>query len=157
MNHFLSDAGLPTADAFANQLGITGIPNLTSNEIYNEDYDDDDHDEEAIGADVGEDMEEDLEPEAYEPSVGIKSEHQTPLVSKDSLHPEDKQRKTRIVKRMVERPKTVYERFPTFRPGKVLDFSELFKGFTVRKSRISKRPFNGTQSDSVSLMIPIFS
>ena len=41
MNHFLSDAGLPTADAFANQLGITGIPNLTSNEIYNEDYDDD--------------------------------------------------------------------------------------------------------------------
>jgi hypothetical protein len=55
-------------------------------------------------------------------------------------------RRVRVVKRLVERPKSVYERFPAFEKDKVLDFSELFKGFTVRKSRLSKRPFHSTFS-----------
>ena len=52
-------------------------------------------------------------------------------------------KRKRIVRRRVERPKTVYERFPTFERDKVLDFTELFKGYTVPKSRISKRYFTG--------------
>ena len=50
-----------------------------------------------------------------------------------------KQRRVRIVRRLVERPKTVYERFPSFEKAKVLDFTELFQGFAVKKSRVVKR------------------
>lgn len=41
-----------------------------------------------------------------------------------------KQKRIRVVKRLVERPK-----------DKTLDFSELFKGYTVHKSRLAKRPY----------------
>ncbi len=51
-----------------------------------------------------------------------------------------KQRRVRVVRRLVERPKTVYERFPSFEKNKVLDFTELFQGFAVKKSRVVKRP-----------------
>ncbi len=51
-----------------------------------------------------------------------------------------KQRRVRVVRRLVERPKTVYERFPSFEKNKVLDFTELFQGFAIKKSRIVKRP-----------------
>lgn len=51
-----------------------------------------------------------------------------------------KQRRMRVVRRLVERPKTVYERFPSFEKNKVLDFTELFQGFAVKKSRVVKRP-----------------
>ena len=51
-----------------------------------------------------------------------------------------RERRKKVVKRVVERPKTVYERFPTFEKDRVLDFTELFKGYTVHKSRLSKRP-----------------
>ena len=64
-------------------------------------------------------------------------------------------RKTRIVKKLVERPKTVYERFPTFSRDKILDFSELFKGFAVKKSRITKKPFNGMSPCSLATLIYI--
>ena len=52
------------------------------------------------------------------------------------------QKPRRVVRRLVERPKTVYERFPTFEKDKVLNFTELFKGYTVPRSRIVKRPFH---------------
>ena len=51
-----------------------------------------------------------------------------------------RERRKKVIKRVVERPKTVYERFPTFEKDRVLDFTELFKGYTVHKSRLSKRP-----------------
>jgi hypothetical protein len=50
-----------------------------------------------------------------------------------------KQRRVRVIRRLVERPKTVYERFPSFEKNKVLDFTELFQGFAVKKSRVVKR------------------
>lgn len=53
-----------------------------------------------------------------------------------------KQKRVRVVKRLVERPKTVYERFPAFEKDKVLDFSELFKGYTGKKTRLVKKPFH---------------
>jgi transcription initiation factor TFIID subunit 1, fungi type len=51
-----------------------------------------------------------------------------------------KQRRVRVIRRLVERPKTVYERFPSFEKNKVLDFTELFRGFAVNKSRVVRRP-----------------
>ncbi|KAF8140452.1 TAF1 transcription initiation factor TFIID subunit TAF1 [Boletus edulis] len=50
-----------------------------------------------------------------------------------------KEKRVRIVKRLIERPRTVYERFPGFEKDRVLDFSDLFKGYTAKKSRITKR------------------
>jgi transcription initiation factor TFIID subunit 1, fungi type len=50
--------------------------------------------------------------------------------------------RVRVVKRLIERPKTVYERFPAFEKDKVLNFSELFKGYTGKKSRLGKKPFH---------------
>lgn len=63
-------------------------------------------------------------------------------MKKEALSPTApfKQRRVRVVRRLVERPKTVYERFPSFEKNKVLDFTELFQGFAVKKSRVVKRP-----------------
>jgi hypothetical protein len=86
-----------------------------------------------------------LEQEGFHRS-DVKMEEQSP----DRVR--QKQRRTRVVKRLVERPKTVYERFPAFERDKVLDFSELFKGYTVRKSRLSKKPFH---SECISCPTPL--
>ncbi|KAF8922160.1 hypothetical protein CPB85DRAFT_1266178 [Mucidula mucida] len=66
------------------------------------------------------------------------------IVKTESHSPKmkQKQRRVRVVRRMVPRPRSVYERFPAFEKDKILDFSELFKGVTVTKSRLGKRPFH---------------
>ncbi|KIK70768.1 hypothetical protein GYMLUDRAFT_32818 [Collybiopsis luxurians FD-317 M1] len=119
------------ADSLNNQLGISGIPALSSNQIYNDNYDDED----AVGLDQGDDWEDQIDAEmAQEGDETVKMEVESPALKQ-------KQKRTRTVKRLVERPKSVYERFPAFEKDKVLDFSELFKGYTVRKSRLGKRQF----------------
>ncbi|KAJ3895525.1 TAF1 transcription initiation factor TFIID subunit TAF1 [Lentinula edodes] len=120
-----------TTDSLNNQLGISGIPALSSKQIYNENYDDED----AVGLDQGDDWEAQIDLEmAQEGDDAVKMEVNSPTLRQ-------KQKRTRIVKRLIERPKTVYERFPAFEKDKVLDFSELFKGYTARKSRVGKRQF----------------
>jgi len=57
--------------------------------------------------------------------------------------PARKEKRTKIIRRLVERPKTVYERFAAFEQGKILNFTELFRGKVTRKSRIGKRPLQG--------------
>lgn len=135
INHVLGDLALPVGDGLSNQLGISGIPALNSTQIYNEKWDDD-----AVGPEQGEDWEDEIDREMREEDESdgmyIKQEVHSPGVRQ-------KQRRTRVVKRLVERPKSVYERFPAFEKDKVLDFSELFKGYAVRKSRLSKRPYQG--------------
>jgi hypothetical protein len=120
-------------------LGISGIPALNSTQIYSEKWDEDD----AVGPEQGEDWEDEIDREMREEDESdgtfIKQEVHSPGVRQ-------KQRRTRVVKRLVERPKSVYERFPAFEKDKILDFSELFKGYAVRKSRLLKRPYQG-QSD----------
>jgi hypothetical protein len=65
-------------------------------------------------------------------------------MEEDSMYGSERApKRVKVIKRLVERPKSVYERFPTFEKDKVLDFTELFKGYTVSKSRVSKRPFHG--------------
>ena len=135
LDQILTGLSLPAGAALSNQLGISGIPALNSNQIYNDRWDDDG----TVGHGQGEDWEaevdRELEQEGFDRS-SVKMEEQSP----DRLR--QKQKRTRIVKRLVERPKTVYERFPAFERDKILDFSELFKGYTVRKSRLSKKPFH---------------
>lgn len=117
----------------SNQLGISGVPGISRNQIYNDKYDEE---EEAIGPGEGKDWEDEvdreLEAEYDDGGTHVKEEVESPRMGR-------REKKTRIVRRLVERPKTVYERFPTFERDKVLDFTELFKGYTVHKSRLSKR------------------
>lgn len=125
LGNVLKDLKLPGGNL--SQLGLGGSAGNWDDIIYSgqgEDYEDE------VDAEVR--REEDIREE--EPPV--KEEEEPTTV-------EPRKRKTRIVTKLVERPKTVYERFPTFDKNKILDFSELFKGFAVKKSRITKKPFNG--------------
>ena len=137
LNHLLGGLSLPAGDGLANQLGISGIPTLNSGQIYNDKWDEED----AVGLDQGKDWEEEIDKEMQDEGESddayIKQEMHSPK------NVQAKQRRVRVVKRFVERPKSVYERFPAFEKDKTLDFSELFKGYTVRKSRLAKRPFHG--------------
>ncbi|KAJ6621101.1 TAF1 transcription initiation factor TFIID subunit TAF1 [Mycena sp. CBHHK59/15] len=125
---------IPSSSSLTNRLGLTGTSALNSNQIYGNKWDDED----AVGRDQGEDWEAQIDKEMEEEEdedIPIKAEPQSPGAFKT-------EKRVRIIKRLVERPKSVYERFPAFEQNKILDFSELFKGYTVQKSRLSKRPFH---------------
>ena len=124
---------MPTGPELSNRLGISGVPTLSKDQIYSERWEEE---EEAIGPGEGQDWEDEVDREREEEEdegAHVKMEAESPRIGR-------RERKMKIVRRLVERPKTVYERFPTFERDKVLDFTELFKGYTVQKSRISKRP-----------------
>lgn len=137
LDHILSDLSLPSA-GLSNRLGISGISTLSSSQIYNDKWDKDDG---AVGAGEGEDFEDEVDRELKE------EEEEEGPVKLEAMSPEAplKQRRVRIVRRLVERPKTVYERFPSYEKAKVLDFTELFQGFAVKKSRVVKRPLQCTR------------
>lgn len=133
LDHVLSDLSIPST-GLSNKLGISGIPTLSSSQIYNEKWDR--RDDGAVGAGEGEDFEDEVDrelKEEEEEEEPVKMESMSPVAS-------FKQRRVRVIRRLVERPKTVYERFPSFERNKVLDFTELFQGFAVKKSRVVKRP-----------------
>jgi hypothetical protein len=137
LDQILTGLSLPAGTALSNQLGISGIPALDPTRIYSEKWDEDG----AVGHGQGEDWEAEVDRELEEEDTDlppVKTERDTP----DGIR--QKQKRIRVVKRLIERPKTVYERFPAFERGKILDFSELFKGYTIRKSRLSKKPFHST-------------
>ena len=135
LNHILTDLSLPSGSGLSNQLGISGNPSLNSSQIYGDKWDEDG----AVGPGQGEDWEDEvdreLEAEDFD-EPPIKMELDSPKAGRQ------KQKRVRVIKRLVERPKTVYERFPAFEKNKVLDFSELFKGYTGKKSRLVKKPFH---------------
>ena len=131
LNQVLDGLSLPAGSGLTNQLGIAGIPSLSQGQIYNDKWDDED----AVGPDQGEDWEAEIDKEMQEEEEdSVKKEAESP----DGLK---RQRRVRIVKRLIERPRSVYERFPTYEKNSVLDFTELFKGYTAPKSRLVKRPF----------------
>ena len=133
LDHVLSDLSIPST-GLSNKLGISGIPSLSSSQIYNEKWGRDDG---AVGAGEGEDFEDEVDRELKEEEEDdepVKMEFMSPVA------PFKQRRRVRVIRRLVERPKTVYERFPSFEKNKVLDFTELFQGFAVKKSRVVKRP-----------------
>jgi hypothetical protein len=135
LDHLLTGLSLPAGTSLSNQLGISGIPTLNSSQIYNDKWE-----EGAVGPGQGEDWEEQVDREMEEEDEFDQSPVKTEFRSPDRMH---KQKRVRVIKRLIERPKSVYERFPAFEKDKILDFSELFKGYTARKSRLVKRPFHG--------------
>ncbi|KII94163.1 hypothetical protein PLICRDRAFT_132642 [Plicaturopsis crispa FD-325 SS-3] len=133
LDHILSGLSLPSGSGLSNQLGISGISSLNSRQIYNDEWDEDG----VVGPGEGEDYEEEVDREMLEADDEDEAPVKTEVHSPDGMRP--RERRVRVVRRLVERPKSVYERFPAFEKDKVLDFSELFKGYAVRKSRLSKR------------------
>ncbi|KAF5312301.1 hypothetical protein D9619_002925 [Psilocybe cf. subviscida] len=133
LSHVLGDLEIPSG-GLSNRLGISGIPSLNQSQIYNENWDEDD----IVGPEQGQDWEDEIDREMREEEesdgMSVKQEMRSPTIK-------PKERRVRKVVRLVERPKSVYERFPAFEKDKILDFSELFKGYTVKKSRLSKRPY----------------
>ena len=129
---------LPSGSNLTGRLGISGIPNLSSGEIYNEQWDDDD--DGAVGRGAGKDYEDEVDAELQDDQ----EDFDVKMEEEDAFQEERPPKRMKVVTRLVERPKTVYERYPTFEKGKVLDFTELLKGFSTHKPRISKRPFHGT-------------
>ncbi|KAI0034145.1 hypothetical protein K488DRAFT_84237 [Vararia minispora EC-137] len=133
LDHVLSGLSLPGGAGLSDQLGISGLAAFSSKQIYNDSWEEDG----AIGAGQGEDWEDEIDREMQE------EEEEEEVVKRETLSPHPDQlrkRHVRVVRRLVERPKTVYERFPGFEKDKVLDFTELFKGQVVKKSRVTKRP-----------------
>ena len=137
LNHLLTDLSLPSSSNLAGRLGISGIPNLSSDEVYNDQWDDDDG---AVGRGTGKDYEDEVDAELRD-----QEDFDVKMEEEDVVEEQRPPKRMKTVTRLVERPKTVYERFPTFEKGKVLDFTELLKGVSIHKSRISKRPFHGMQ------------
>lgn len=137
LNHILTGLSLPTGSGLTSQLGISGNASINADQIYSNKWDDD---EEAVGPGQGEDWEDEVDREMEDEDddePDVKMEIDSPIAVRQ------KQKRVRIVKRLVERPKTVYERFPAFEKDKILDFSDLFKGYTGKKSRLAKKPFAG--------------
>ncbi|KAI0334367.1 atypical/TAF1 protein kinase [Cubamyces sp. BRFM 1775] len=137
LSNVLSGLDLPTGPGLTNQLGISGVPTLSAKQIYNDKWEEDD--DEVVGPGEGEDWEDEVDRELAEEGVDQEGQVKMEVESPTQMGP--KPRRKRVIRRLVERPKSVYERFPTFEKDRVLDFTELFKGVTVHKSRISKRPF----------------
>ena len=128
---------LPSSSNLAGRLGISGLPNLSSNEVYNDQWDDDD--DGAVGRGTGKDYEDEVDAELQ----NDQEDFDVKMEEEDVLDEERPPKRMKAVARLVERPKTVYERFPTFEKGEVLAFTELLKGVSIHKTRISKRPFHG--------------
>ncbi|KAF7307124.1 DUF3591 domain-containing protein [Mycena indigotica] len=126
---------VPSSSSITNRLGL-GTSLLSASQIYGDQFGTDDG---AVGHGQGDDWEDqidrEMEGEVDEELPLVKAEPQSPTALKPK-------RRVKIVKRLVERPKTVYERFPAYDPNRVLDFTELFKGYTGQKSRLTKRPFH---------------
>ena len=138
LDHVLSGLSLPSGSGLNSQLGVAGISGVSSREIYKEDWDEDG----MVGAGEGEDWEDEIDREMQEEDEGGE-DHPVKLERFSPVPGELRQRRVRIVKRRVPRPQTVYERFPGFERDKILDFTELFKGRAVQKSRVTKRPLYG--------------
>jgi hypothetical protein len=136
LDSVLGSLDLPSGTGLSSQLGIGGVRNIADA------WDDDG----AVGQGEGDDWEDEITAELAEEDVvppgawTIKAEEpQLPEIPLFSM----KERRVRVVRRLVERPKTVYERFPGFERDRTLAFTEMFQGHAARKSRVSKRPFHG--------------
>ncbi|TFY75997.1 hypothetical protein EWM64_g8012, partial [Hericium alpestre] len=132
LDHVLSGLSLPSGQGLSNRLGMSGIPTLSSSQIYSERWD-----EEMVGAGEGEDYEDEVDREIEQEEEEV-SPVKMEMVSPKATTLRD--RRVKVVSRLVERPKTVNERFPGFEKDKVLDFTKLLKGYTGKKQRIMKRP-----------------
>jgi hypothetical protein len=142
LDSVLGSLDLPSGTGLSSQLGIGGVRNIA------EQWDDDG----AVGRGEGDDWEDEITAELANedttttpafPDTGmgiVKAEE--PIFDGAMLFPM-KERRVRVVRRLVERPKTVYERFPGFEKDRSLAFTEMFQGHATMKSRVSKRPFHG--------------
>ncbi|KAG9025969.1 hypothetical protein FRB95_009534 [Tulasnella sp. JGI-2019a] len=172
LDTILADLELPSSSSLGNQLGLTGLSSFTSGRIFSgfaedgaigvgegDDFEDEvdrEIQDEGVDADAvgeGDGMELDVKMEAVTPHIGAVAQSpgnfDMPMGDDEDLFgPEPprkrpRKEKTRTTKKPVPvRPLDVKELFPSFEPGKILNFTELFRGRAIKKSRVKHKPFN---------------
>ncbi|KAG9044313.1 hypothetical protein FS837_008364 [Tulasnella sp. UAMH 9824] len=144
---------LPSSASLGNQLGLSGLDFYTSSRLFAGFPE-----EGAIGVGEGDDYEDEVDMEIKKEEEDVDMGTMSPLrpvvatatpsdEDEDDLFgpepPRKRRKKSKTARKAIaERPKDVGELFPTFEPGKVLDFTELFKGRAIKKSRVKVRPYN---------------
>lgn len=150
----LADLELPSSASLGNQLGLSGLNFYTSSRLFAGFPE-----EGAIGVGEGDDYEDEVDMEIKKEEEDVDMGTMSPLrpvvatatpsdEDEDDLFgpepPRKRRKKSKAARKAItERPKDVGELFPTFEPGKILDFTELFKGRAIKKSRVKARPYNG--------------
>ncbi|KAG8986866.1 hypothetical protein FRB90_003723, partial [Tulasnella sp. 427] len=144
---------LPSSASLGNHLGLSGLDFYTSSRLFAGFSE-----EGAIGVGEGDDYEDEVDMEIKKEEEDVDMSAMSPLRpvvatpseygdGDDDLFGPEPPRKRRkkakaTQKPIAERPKDVRELFPTFEPGKVLDFTDLFKGRAIKKSRVKVRSYN---------------
>jgi hypothetical protein len=145
LDQVLSNLHLPSGSGLNSQLGLATNLNVNARQIFQETWNNEGG---GVGSGQGQDWEDEVDRELKEESLSDEDVMREEIQSPEGVR--YKEKKVKVVTRLVERPKTVYERFPAFEKDKTLDFTELFKGYTVKKSRLSKKPFHGVSTVSYS-------
>lgn len=169
LDTILADLQLPSSASLGNQLGLSGLDSLTSNQIFSGFPEDG-----AIGVGQGDDFEDEVDREIKKevddsdgaddegggdgdvkmegiPTPPRMAHSPTSMDEDDDLFgPEPPRKRPRRgepkrTKRAAapSRPVNVHELFPSFEPGKILNFTELFKGRSLKKSKVKHRSLNG--------------
>ncbi|KAG8862822.1 hypothetical protein FRB96_000832 [Tulasnella sp. 330] len=170
LDSILADLELPSSSSLGNQLGLTGLSSFTSGRIFSgfaedgaigvgegDDFEDEvdqeimDEGGQSYAGQERLDMDQDVKIEAVTPYIGaaVHSPRDLPMGDDEDLFgPEPPRKKprrerTRTIRNVVPtRPINVKELFPSFEPGKILNFTELFKGRAIKKSRVKHKPLN---------------
>ncbi|KAG8928363.1 hypothetical protein FRC03_010912 [Tulasnella sp. 419] len=162
LDGILASLDLPSSSSLGNQLGLTGLDEYTTNRVFSGFAADG-----AIGVGEGDDYEDEVDRELEKEEDGgmVKRELGSPqVVDHDMQEPFDhtifdspvggelhdelfgpeppKKKRKRVKDNVPAKPKDVHELFPSFEPGKVLNFSDLFKGRVIKKPRTRYKPLN---------------
>ncbi|KAJ7593545.1 TAF1 transcription initiation factor TFIID subunit TAF1 [Mycena floridula] len=133
-NISLEDVSLPGPSNFYKRGGTSGNSSLTSRQ-FNQDQCKD------VGRGLGQDWEDRIDQEIVPETDVFRDEREEDENHVPGRH-RRKPKRIRVVKRLVERPKTVDERFLPSEQDDLPGFSELPKGHTDQKSSLlGKRPF----------------
>lgn len=173
LDSILADLELPSSSSLGNQLGLTGLSSFTSGRIFSgfaedgaigvgegDDFEDEVDQEimdEGGQSDAGGErpaIDHDVKMEPVTPHIGAAvhspGDFDIPMGDDEDLFgPEPPRKKprrerARTVKTAVpSRPIDVKELFPSFEPGKILNFTELFRGRAMKKSRVKHKLLNG--------------
>lgn len=153
---------LPSSASLGNQLGLSGLDLYSSSRLFAGFPE-----EGAIGVGEGDDYEDEVDMEIKKEEEDVDMGAMSPLrpvVATPSVFGDDdddlfgpepprkRRKKSKATRKVItERPKDVRELFPSFEPGKILDFTELFKGRAIKKSRVKIRAYNGKRIPLVRL------
>lgn len=169
LDDILASLDLPPTTGISNQLGLSGIEDGATSDLFagfggdgaighgeGDDFEDEVakelRDEDALGYGE-EDMDTDVKMENITPQAplrGLREDYDDGLMDEDddlfgAPEPPRKRRRVQKAERAYQtrKPHNVHDLFPSFEPGKILNFTDIFKGRVLHKSRVKHRPIRG--------------